>query len=709
MQHNGLNSNAMKTKNFVGLFLLAIVVVSQVNVALGAEGVAGFFGWRGNGTGLFPGSTAPVQWSRVSTGPMGSMKSATTQPADGSDQDAVSVDGGLVSGWLVIGPLKMEDPAKDFDKPQIADEAEMAPRNGDKARDLAWRFVKPVDDGGAFLYVDPLGAKFQARDVGYAYTCLYAAKAGTIRAVVEHNVGMKMYVNGKQVYADPQPRAVMGSVYASTSHRIASTWPKAPSFEFDVRQGWNRVTVKLVAPPVDASYGMNFAMRLMDVPDVRYEQKNIVWMTPLPDQSTATPIIVGDRIFVMAEPDELICIDKNSGKILWNATNNWYDATRPAEKDANPAFKDTIEPIAKALVEWKDPYQRVELRKKLMDALVAVDKVKYTTKWDAHYQAHFGIIGFTTTPTSDGKYVYVWTGAGVAACYDLDGRRQWITRIDGKLYYAASPAVCDGKMAVLFEQLRGLDARTGQVIWQNEDFKPGSASLMSARLAGADVFVTQHGSIVRPSDGKTLWLNPDTKERYSGAPWGSPTILGDEVYLHWYTLGWLFKLDWAGNSGDAWTPKITTIRDIGAGVAVKPNPLNVGHNTACSPLIYDGLMYGMDWVANYCVVDLKTGKTLAYKDFDAELKGEVNYNSIRIAASPTLIGKNIVLMDNQGHALALEPGKQCKVAARSFIGTQIQRDWPETTQEYIGYSPPVADGTRIYIRGERHLYCIGEK
>ena len=689
--------------------LLAGVLVTLGTAAVAQDKGPACIGWRGNGTGLFPDSKAPTQWSNISTGPMASMKCATTMPADGGDKDAAPVEGGLVSKWLVVGPLKTEDPAKDFDKPQIPDEANLAPKVGDKVGDLAWRYVTPNYDAVSFENVGPLGAKFKAKDVGYAHTCLYAAKAGTVRAVVEHNVGMVMYVNGKQVYADTQARQVMTSVYGTTNNRISSTYPKAPSFQFDVKQGPNRVTVKLVAPAADSSYGMNFMMRLMDPPDVKYERKNIAWMAPLPDQSLATPILVGDKIFVMAEPDELICMDKDTGKVLWSATNNYYDATPAAERDANPAFKEKVEPIAKALKEWKTPAERWDLRKKLMDALAEVDKKAYKFNWDAHYQAHFGIVGFTTTPTSDGKFVYVWTGAGVAACYDLDGKRQWIKRIDGKMYYAASPAVIDGKMAVLFEKLYGLDAKTGEIAWQNEDFKPCAASLLSAKLAGTNVFVTQHGSIVRASDGKTLWLNPDTKEKYSGVPWGSPTILGDKVSLHWYCLGWLVTLDWTGCSGDTWQPKISTINTIGAGFPVKPNPMNVGHGSACSPLIADGMMYGMDWVANYCVVDLATGKTLAYKDLDAELKGEVNYNSIRIAASPTLVGKNIILMDNQGHSIAVEPGSECKIVARNFLGTQIQRDWPMTTQEYVGYTPPVADGARLYIRGERYLYCIAGK
>ena len=39
----------------------------------------------------------------------------------------------------------------------------------------------------------------------------------------------------------------------------------------------------------------------------------------------------------------------------------------------------------------------------------------------------------------------------------------------------------------------------------------------------------------------------------------------------------------------------------------------------------------------------------------------------------------------------------------------MPRPWPVPAQETIGYAPPVADGKRLYLRGERYLYCIGEK
>ncbi len=517
---------------------------------------------------------------------------------------------------------------------------------------------------------------------------------------------MKVFVNGKEVYSKPRQAMAVGSAYGLSNNRCANVWPVGSSFEFDVKQGWNRIVVKLMSPPREGWNDLMLMMRLGDVPPVKYERKNILWETPLPDHSHGAPIVVGERVFVRSEPDELICIDKSTGSLLWSATNNYYDATPQSERDANPAFKEQVEPLAQQLAAEKDPVKRWAARKRLYEALQEVDKNRYTIKFDGHLQGHFDIVGFTNTPTSDGRYVYFWNGAGVAACYDLDGRRQWIRRLDAKmLFYSAAPAVIGGKLAVYFGRMYGLDAKTGQIVWEQPEVNKTVASLLSARLAGVDVFISQQGEVVRASDGKMLWKNPHKITNDTG--WAPPTIIGNVMYIPWFGTGMLWVLDFSGCTGDEWKPKEDSVGGIGSGFPRLPTaPLGIAREqTAGSPLIHDGKAYIIDWCGGYYVVDLKTKKTLACKALLSG--GDANYVAMPAAASCTLIGTHIVAMDNQGNSVVLEPGGECREVARNRIAMQIQREWATTTQEYTTYAPPVADGNRLYIRGERHLYGIG--
>lgn len=185
-----------------------------------------------------------------------------------------------------------------------------------------------------------------------------------------------------------------------------------------------------------------------------------------------------------------------------------------------------------------------------------------------------------------------------------------------------------------------------------------------------------------------------------------PVVDGDVLYVPWHGISQVFAVDCTGCTGDAWKPKVHTIGGITAGVPRKKGDQGDPW-MAASPLVHDGLLYGIDIHSVYYVVDLKTRKTLAQKYLG--LKGEFNYVALPVAASPTLVGKYIVVMDNQGHAVTLEPGGQAREIARNRLATQLPRDWPITTIEFTSYSPPVPSGRRMYLRGERHLYCIGEK
>ena len=49
-----------------------------------------------------------------------------------------------------------------------------------------------------------------------------------MRAVLEHVVGAKVYVNGKVVYADKEQRVAVGSAYGLSRNRVASLHPVAP-------------------------------------------------------------------------------------------------------------------------------------------------------------------------------------------------------------------------------------------------------------------------------------------------------------------------------------------------------------------------------------------------------------------------------------------------------------------------------------------------
>ena len=80
---------------------------------------------------------------------------------------------------------------------------------------------------------------------------------------------------------------------------------------------------------------------------------------------------------------------------------------------------------------------------------------------------------------------------------------------------------------------------------------------------------------------------------------------------------------------------------------------------------------------------------------------------MKVAASVTLVGDHLVVLDNQGTAINIATGREFKLLGRNRIETQLERVWPIPAQETLAYAPPIADGNCLYLRGERFLYCIG--
>ena len=128
---------------------------------------------------------------------------------------------------------------------------------------------------------------------------------------------------------------------------------------------------------------------------------------------------------------------------------------------------------------------------------------------------------------------------------------------------------------------------------------------------------------------------------------------------------------------------------------------------AGSPPIHDGLASPVDMYQELYVSDLAQKKMVYRQSLD--LNGFTHYNAIAVAASPTLVGQHVIVLDNQGTALVLKPGREFQQVAKNRIATVMDRWLPLPPQETLAYAPPIADGNRLYLRGERYLYCIGER
>ncbi len=615
----------------------------------------------------------------------------------------------------MLGPFPLEDSIRDFDRDLLGGESKIEPTAGAKLAGQTWTpATVPPDDHMVFGTAElpwldlAKSVGFKRNQVAYAHAYLHSPRGGPARIVVEHGHGLKAWLNGKEVYRSPK-RGMTFSYYTQISaYELRHLDSLSPRFEIMLKCGWNRLLLKLSSSNKEDFKDMRCCLRIMDPPGVTYETKNIVWMTSLPGRSTSTPIQVGDRLFVAAEPDELLCLDKRDGKILWTRAINYYEAMPVADRQAQAAYATRIEPLLAKLRKETDRRARTRLRADIQKSLLEIDSKRFSLAGSGHFESHFGIVGFTMpTPVSDGKRVFIWNGMGIAACFDLYGNRQWITRIEtDEINYGSSPALADGVLAVFQNAVYGLEASSGKILWKQKKIKYNVAAILATTFAGKQVFVTQRGDVLRPADGAILF-RPEGTIASGDTGWAPPVLLGNRMYLPKYGVGQLSIFDFTEARGDKYQPKLVKQISLPDDISRGPNGKWLDRWTAGSPLIWDGLAYLTDIYQRLYVVDLKTGKLLYRRDL--ELEGFTHYNAVAVAASNTLAGKHVFISDNQGTTLVLEPGPAYKVAARNRIGTVLDRAWPVPAQETLCYAPPLADGGRLYMRGEAYLYCVGEK
>jgi len=348
--------------------------------------------------------------------------------------------------------------------------------------------------------------------------------------------------------------------------------------------------------------------------------KNILWTTKIGPNKYSSPIVVHRRIFLVAEPALLVCVNAADGRILWQRSNGFSDL--PGNVEGKPPRSDA---------------------------------------------------GNTTpTPVSDGRFVYAVFGTGIVACYDLNGERKWI-RYHGpapapEYGRSASPVLVGGKLLVSLARLIALDAATGEPVWKNKDVQEQYGTPVPAVISGVEVAVLPSGQVVRVSDGGILATD------LGGLRYASPVLQGDVIYL---IQAGSSAQRLVATAPDKWEAKPAWEQELDG-------------TFYASPLCDKGLIYTASNQGIFYILDAKDGKILVSRELELSGAGGDNFYP-----SLALAGNHLLVFNDQGDAIVLEPGREYKEVRRNHLGA--------------GHgSTPAFDGRFIYVRGDQNLYCIGE-
>jgi outer membrane protein assembly factor BamB len=417
------------------------------------------------------------------------------------------------------------------------------------------------------------------------------------------------------------------------------------------------------------------------------KQSNVRWKTKMPGPGFGSPVVVGERIFVVSYPGELLCLRASDGKVLWRQPNTMaevygeekardiagqYDRLDKQRNEAVRAFNlfrkelrdKGINPDKKDTLDRETKEKLDTARKKITDA----DRAIRDLGMKLPRKERRGEPGnAAATPAYDGKYVAAVFGNGIVAVYSTEGKRQWIKFIETPTIgfgHSASPVLVAGKLIVHLNDLVALDPATGKELWRLP-LSARHASPIATRLGKEDVLITPAGPIVRVRDGKVL-----SKGKFSLSE-SSPLLQGGVVY--------------ASNSGQIRAFKLSQSDEGDVVLAELWKASAARDRRTPSSVLHDGLLYAVNTNGMLEVIDTKGGEQV-YKQ-----RLPINH----VYSSITLAGGYLFVLDMRGKAVVFKPGRRYEqVALNQLEGTGAS---------------PVFIGDHLYVRGQQHLYCLGAK
>ncbi|HVR86627.1 MAG TPA: PQQ-binding-like beta-propeller repeat protein, partial [Planctomycetota bacterium] len=283
-------------------------------------------GWRGDGSGAYPGASPPLEWYRRPRGMYHVLRASGTRPKGGTTEGQ-PLNMGMVRSWLVAGPYPAKTLENALDEVSYPTESTVQPGSGESLGGKPWTpYAISVSNQSqdyrhlgidfALLYGKEFLQGWQNKAstmeplVAYASTYVYSPEAGKVLLRIE-GTNTRAWLNGLPLKK-------------TTEHDAT------PSV--DLVQGWNHLTIKAASGKMTWYATAQF----FPPPGSPYETKNIVWMAPMPGPSWSSPIIVGPKIFVNADAGTLVCLNKTDGQVLWTRSTTYFHSLPPTERSKYP-------------------------------------------------------------------------------------------------------------------------------------------------------------------------------------------------------------------------------------------------------------------------------------------------------------------------------------------------------------------------------------
>ncbi|NEW83146.1 MAG: PQQ-binding-like beta-propeller repeat protein [Mariniphaga sp.] len=289
------------------------------------------------------------------------------------------------------------------------------------------------------------------------------------------------------------------------------------------------------------------------------------------------------------------------------------------------------------------------------------------------------------TPATDGTTIYVSFLDGesvVVAAYDFNGKQIWMQRpgtFSSPHGYSCSPVIYKDKVIINADSkgdafIAALSTKDGRTIWKNKLDKPAHSfsTPLFREMAGRTQMIycgNQEVSSYNPEDGSRYWFITGPSEDFCSTP-----VYNEKTGLVLISSAWpqrhllAIKPDGKGdvsNTHIAWRST--------NGAYYVPSPVTVG----------DYLISTMTSGLVHCI-EAATGNILWKENLGKQYSSAVLVNGL------------VYMPNDEGVITVIKPGPTYEAIAKNAIG------------EMMFASPAISNG-RIYLKGAKHLFCIGVK
>jgi outer membrane protein assembly factor BamB len=392
------------------------------------------------------------------------------------------------------------------------------------------------------------------------------------------------------------------------------------------------------------------------------ETKNIRWKTAIPGLGHSSPIVWNNRIFLTSSIEGPVVPGAQAARHIQKG----QEYVHPDSVGADHSYTMTLFCLDAGT-------GRVLWQRTVYEGTVYDNRHRKNTY-------------ASSTPATDGKYVYLSFEAEGLYCYDFAGKRIWKTSL-GKI---AKGGMGPGTSPVLFKNLvilqcdqesgegsfiAAVNKRTGKEVWRvSRSHRRSWATPLLVKTAKRNELIASGAESVvayDPASGKELWRAPGVVSN----PIPSPVAMNDLVFVSAGSQAKRALAIRVGGDGDL-TGTANIVWHYDKGTAYVP-----------SPILYGDYLYLLTDAGATTCLEAATGKVIYQSRMPIAAK---------FTASPVAFEGKLLIISEDGDAFVVRAGQTPEVINVNSLG------------EPIFASPAISDG-QIFIRTATNLYCIGKK